>query len=120
MAKSVKPTKTVKLKAWEKVYQYLMSGNVVSKEEFEQNLGSEILMYRMSTFIWAVKKKGGGVVKVVKDGRKVTGYQLVNVATAKAYLEARGVKFEAPVVQKLEDLNAKPAEAVSTESVEQV
>ena len=118
MAKSAKTT-TVKLKAWEKVYQYLMSGNVVTKEDFEQNLGSEILMYRMSTFIWAVKKKGGGVVRVVKDGRKVTGYQLVNVDAARKYLEARGVKFDQPV-QKLQDLKAEPVEAVSTDSVEQV
>ena len=36
------------------------------------------LMYRLSTFVYDIRKYDNGVIKVIKDGRKVTSYQLVN------------------------------------------
>jgi hypothetical protein len=35
-------------------------------------------MYRLSTFVYDIRKYDNGVIKVIKDGRKVTSYQLVN------------------------------------------
>ena len=35
------------------------------------------VLYRLSTNIYNIRKDGG-IIKVIKDGRKVTGYQLVN------------------------------------------
>ena len=115
-----KVAKPVKLKAWEKVFQVLMSGNAMSKEDIDAVLGKEILMYRLSTFIWAIKSKGGGVVKVVKDGRKVGAYQLTNPEVAMQYLTARGVKFDTKPVKKMKDLQATPAKETEVLTVTEV
>jgi hypothetical protein len=37
----------------------------------------EPVLYRISTYIWNIKKDGG-VVQSVKDKRKLIGYQLLN------------------------------------------
>ena len=116
-AKAAKP---VKLKAWEKVYQVLMTGSPTTKEEIDALLGKEILMYRLSTFIWAIKAKGGGIVKVVKDGRKVGAYQLVNPEAAKEYLKNRGVVLDTNPVKKMKDLQATPAKETEVLTVTEV
>lgn len=46
-------------------------------------------MYRISTEFWRLKKRGA-VIKTVRDGRKVTGYELVNVDEMKTYLNGKG------------------------------
>lgn len=46
-------------------------------------------MYRISTEFWRLKKRGA-VIKTVRDGRKVTGYELVNVDEMKQYLNTKG------------------------------
>ena len=48
-------------------------------------------MYRLSTYIWHVKTFAGGVVKAIKDGRKVTAYQLCNVEEVKKYMSRVGI-----------------------------
>jgi len=102
-------TKAVKLKPFEKVLTVMISGKPVMKEELDALLGHEIYMYRISTYMWHIKTIANGVVKVVKDGRKVAGYQLVNVDEVKEYMKRAGVMTYTPSakpVGKLADLKA--------------
>ena len=102
-------TKAVKLKPFEKVLTVMISGKPVMKEELDALLGHEIFMYRISTYMWHIKTIANGVVKVVKDGRKVAGYQLVNVDEVKEYMKRAGVMTYTPSakpVGKLADLQA--------------
>lgn len=52
-------------------------------------------MYRISTEFWRLKKRGA-VIKTVRDGRKVAGYELVNVDEMKSYLNDKGFASFAP------------------------
>jgi len=66
----------------EKITVVLMSnnGSAKSPEEIREvfkGTDQEKVLYRLSTNIYNIRKDGG-IVKVIKDGRKVTGYQLVN------------------------------------------
>ncbi len=106
MSKTAK-VKAVKLKPFEKVLNVLISGKVTRKEELDALLGKEIMMYRISTYMWHIKTIANGIIRVAKDGRKVTGYQLVNVAEVTKYLEDNGVLLSK--VEKLSDIS-KPAE----------
>lgn len=102
-------TKAVKLKPFEKVLTVMISGKPVMKTELDELLGHEIYMYRISTYMWHIKTIANGVVKVVKDGRKVAGYQLVNVDEVKEYMKRAGVMTYTPTakpVGKLADLKA--------------
>lgn len=90
MAKT-KTVKAVKLKPFEKLLTVMISGKPVSIDEIEATLGKEIHMYRLSTYIWHIKTFANGVVKAIKDGRKVTAYQITNVSEVKQYMKAAGV-----------------------------
>ena len=131
MSKKTK-TKTLKLKPFQKLLTIMVSGKPVTIEEIDSLLGAEIYMYRLSTYMWHIKTNLNGVVKAIKDGRRVTAYQLINVDEAKAYMKRVGItdagfvpgqvvrapsKAKAAKVSKLADLNAEPAEQV--EQVEQ-
>jgi hypothetical protein len=84
-------TKTVKLKPFEKLLTIMVHGKPVTIEEIETTLGDEIHMYRLSTYIWHIKTFANGVVKAIKDGRKVTAYQITNVNEVKQYMKTAGV-----------------------------
>ena len=69
-----------KINRHEKITQVLLSGKPVSPDEIKSvftGTNQEAVLYRLSTNIYNIRKDGG-IVKVIKDGRKVTGYQLVN------------------------------------------
>ena len=69
-----------KVNRHEKITQVLLSGKVVTVEEIHavfKGTDQEAVLYRLPTNIYNIRKDGG-TVKVIKDGRKVTGYQLVN------------------------------------------
>ena len=69
-----------KINRHEKITQVLLSGKSVSPDEIKAvftGTDQENVLYRLSTNIYNIRKDGG-VVRVIKDGRKVTGYQLVN------------------------------------------
>jgi hypothetical protein len=58
----------------------------------EADIASEMQydsMYRISTEFWRLKKRGA-VIKTIRDGRKVSGYELVNVDEMKTYLSSKG------------------------------
>ena len=117
MAKTAKApaVKVKKLQPFEKLLTLLESGEVVTKQEIDQKLGSEIYLYRISTYIWHVKKFAGGVVKSIKEGRVVVGYQITNPETVRKYMAANGVtaagvgvKVRKPSVAKAAKVSALP------------
>lgn len=109
--------KSTKLKPFQKLLTVLQSGKPVTIDEIDATLGKEIYMYRLSTYMWHIKTQANGVVKAIKDGRKVTAYQIVNVAVVKEYMKRAGITSanftpgqttKKPSVAKLADLQAKP------------
>jgi len=69
-----------KINRHEKITQVLLSGKPVSPQEISavfEGTDQAAVLYRLSTNIYNIRKDGG-IVKVIKQGRKVTGYQLVN------------------------------------------
>jgi len=102
-----KTAKKMKLKPFQKLLTVMISGKEVSKEQIDALLGKEIQMYRISTYMGHIKTNANGIIKVVKDGRKVSGYQLVNVAEVKDYMKRVGVLDSGfTPVAKLADLKA--------------
>ena len=85
----------------------MISGKQVTKDEIQSLLGKEIMMYRISTYMWHIKTNANGVVKTIKDGRKVVGYQICNVDEVKQYMKRNDVPTD--YVAKLSDLKAAPA-----------
>jgi hypothetical protein len=108
-------TKSGSLKPFQKILTLMLSGKAVTIDEIEQTLGSEIQMYRLSTYIWHIKTRANGAIKTVKDGRKVVAYQLVNVKEIKDYMAAQNftkpaakvAKTKTKKVEKLADLDAE-------------
>ena len=112
--KMAKVAKKMKLKPFQKLLTVMISGKEVSKDEIETLLGKEIQMYRISTYMWHIKTNANGIIKVVKDGRKVSGYQLVNVAEVKDYMKRAGVLDAGfTPVAKLADLKASEVKTKS-------
>jgi len=120
--------KQAKTLQWEKVLKVMLNGEPVTKESLEAMPEmKDVPLYRLSTFIWRIKVIGG-VVKVVKDGRKVGGYALTNTAEMQKYIDRREKDIAAASskkvakapkkVKKLKDLQATPAvEEVKEETV---
>jgi len=72
--------RTGKINRHEKITQVLLSGKPVTPQEIADvfaGTDQEAVLYRLSTNIYNIRKDGG-IVKVIKDGRKVQAYQLVN------------------------------------------
>jgi hypothetical protein len=110
-------SKAIKLAPFQKLLTVMISGKPVTLDEMDTLLGKEIYMYRISTYMWHIKTNANGVVKAIKDGRKVTGYQLMNVKEVKEYMNRAGITnsgFKAgavekkPSISKLADLKATP------------
>ena len=110
-------SKAIKLAPFQKLLTVMISGKPVTLDEMDTLLGKEIYMYRISTYMWHIKVNANGVIKAIKDGRKVTGYQLMNVKEVKEYMNRTGITgsgFKAgavekkPSISKLADLKATP------------
>ena len=72
--------RTGKQNRHEKITVVLLSGKPVSPDEIKAvfaGTDQEAVLYRLSTNIYNIRRDGG-IIKVHKDGRKVSGYQLVN------------------------------------------
>lgn len=64
----------------EKITQVLLSGKPVTLDEIKSvfaGTDQEAVLYRLSTNIYNIRLDGGNV-KVIKNGRKVQAYQLMN------------------------------------------
>ena len=93
----------------EKITQVLLSGKPVSPDEIKAvfaGTDQEAVLYRLSTNIYNIRKDGG-IVKVIKAGRKVTGYQLVNYTE----FDAQG-RYQGPI--KSAPFNKGVAETTKT------
>lgn len=122
--------KSKDLKQFQKVLTVLVSGNPVTVDEIEATLGGEIYMYRLSTEIWCIKNYAGGIVKSIKDGRKVVAYQLMNVDEVKEYMRRVGIDTKTVTpgaskkkpskckLAKLSDLDAQPLAPIVEEVVD--
>ena len=100
-----------KINRHEKITQVLLSGKPVSPVEIAtvfKGTDQESVLYRLSTNIYNIRKDGG-IVKVIKNGRKVTGYQLVNFTE----FNANGRYVGKAVVAKPSVATAKQGEAVA-------
>ena len=76
----------------------MLSGKPVSPEEIKscfKGTDQESVLYRLSTNIYNIRKDGG-IVRVHKSGRKVTGYQLVNYTEFDANGRYVGKQVAAP------------------------
>ena len=123
-----KTVKAIKLKPFQKLLTVMISSKPTTVEEIGALLGKEIQMYRLSTYIWHIKTNADGVVKAIKDGRKVTAYQIVNVPDVKKYMDRAGITKsgfvagtpavapKAAKVTKLKDLAATPVTKPVVES----
>jgi hypothetical protein len=129
--------KQAKTLQWEKILKVMLNGEPVTKESLEAMPEMKgVPLYRLSTFVWRIKVIGG-VVKVVKDGRKVGGYALMNTAEMQKYIDRREKDIvaasskkvakaaktpkvvKAPKVKKLKDLQADPVvEEVTVEEMQ--
>ena len=94
--------------AWEKIALLMLqhTDTAVTMSEIRASLSSDIHLYRLSNYIWNLKKNGG-YVRSLKNGRDVYGYKLTNPDTIKAHLTKRGFL---PTIEALDDLNATPVE----------
>ena len=100
-----------KINRHEKITQVLLSGKPVTPDEIAavfKGTSQESVLYRLSTNIYNIRKDGG-IVKVIKNGRKVKAYQLVN------HLEfnTNGRYVGKPVVAKSSVTPAVQSEAVT-------
>ena len=104
--------KSSKLAPFQKLLTVMNTGKEVTVEEIETLLGKEIYMYRLSTYMWHIKTNANGIVKVIKNGRKVKAYQIINVAEVKQYMDRVGIspadvvgkKSKKPSISKLAKL----------------
>jgi len=122
VAKAVKTPKTPKVKTvrlnhTQKLVTVMISGKVVTKDEIEALLGDQIQMYKLSTYMWAIKTKMNGTIKVVKDGRKVAGYQLLNPNDLIANSKVKEYLKQTGAVTKLKDLGATEVKKEVSEPV---
>ena len=101
---SAQVTRSCKQNRHEKITVLLLSGKPVSPEEIKtvfEGTDQESVLYRLSTNIYNIRLDGG-IIKVHKNGRKVSGYQLVNYTEFNdqgRYIGTQ-VKVDTPVVNE--------------------
>ncbi len=106
---------TTKINRHEKIAAVMLSGKPVSPAEIEacfKGTDQESVLYRLSTNIYNIRKDGG-IVKVIKDGRRVTAYQLVNFEEFSPEGRYVGKQAAAPVAKT----ETAVAEKETTETV---
>ena len=103
-----------KVNRHEKITQVLLSGKPVTPDEIKavfKGTDQESVLYRLSTNIYNIRKDGG-IVKVIKEGRKVKAYQLVNFTEFDANGRYKGAtKASTPVAKATKAVSqSQPAE----------
>lgn len=105
-----------KMLQWEKILKVMLTGKEVNKESLEAMPEMKgVPLYRLSTFIWRIKITGG-VVKAVKTGRKISGYQLTNIDEMQKYLDRREKVF-VEAAKKESDKQQKKAQRAAAKTV---
>jgi hypothetical protein len=117
-ASGKRPGKPVR---WERLLMVLANGGVVTLEQIQTTMQYDA-MYRIGAELLNMKYRGA-VIKAHKDGRKVIGYELINVAEMMPYLTDRGFSVT-PIagtsIKKLGDLKAKTAPVADVAEVEEI
>ena len=128
-------TKAGTLPPFVKLLTLMQNGEIVTKEEIEQKLGKDIHTYRLSTYIWYIKTNTDAIIKVLKNGRYVVGYQITNPEAVKDFLKSFNTqsfvpgsgtitqsnsKFAQRYINSLAALKAKPAKAESSVTEQKV
>lgn len=101
----------------EKIAAILKSGKPVSPEEIQavfKGTDQEKVLYRLSTNIYNIRKDGG-IVRVVRDGRKVQSYQLVNHEEFND--QGRYIGKVQPVTPVAPVAPVRPVQKIETETV---
>jgi len=100
-----------KLNQFQKILKLMVKGNPVFKKDLSTIFGEDFLMYKLSCYILNIKQMTGSAVRVVKDGRTVVSYQLMEPHKGIDYLKKID-KYDivVPEIEKLSDLNAKKVE----------
>jgi hypothetical protein len=91
----------------------MLSGKPVSPAEIEtvfKGTDQESVLYRLSTNIYNIRKDGG-IVKVIKDGRKVKAYQLVNFTEFDSNGRYKGKAVAKPVQPVVKPVADQPVTA---------
>lgn len=68
------------MRVYNRIAIVMKSGNVITIDDFKTVFtGTKVepVLYRLSTYIWNIKKNGG-IIKPIKNKRKIIGYQLLN------------------------------------------
>lgn len=97
---------------WERLLMVLANGGVVTLDQIQKTMQYDA-MYRIGAELLNMKYRGA-VIKAHKNGRKVVGYELINVAEMMPYLTDRGfsiVPIADASIKNLDDLKAKKASA---------
>jgi len=106
---------------WERLLMVLANGGVVTLEQIQTTMQYDA-MYRIGAELLNMKYRGA-VIKAHKAGRKVVGYELMNVAEMMPYLTDRGFSV-IPIVDKsiknLGELKAKKAPVADVAEVEEI
>jgi len=101
--------KMKKARPFENLMLFMLHGEPVTKDEVADSLGWNAprgsgvagpKIYNISSYIWDIKNipqvDGRSiVVRSIRDGKKVTAYQIVNIDDAKAWLVKRELLKEA-------------------------
>lgn len=97
------------LRPFQKILKLMLNGEPIKKADMPKIFGEDFLMYKMSSYILDIKIYSGSPVRVIKDGRNVVAYQLVDPAKGKKYLDKIGkLNVDVPEITKLADLKAEP------------
>ena len=117
-ASGKRPGKPVR---WERLLMVLANGGIVTLEQIQTTMQYDA-MYRIGAELLNMKYRGA-VIKAHKNGRKVVGYELINVAEMLPYLTDRGFSV-IPIVdtsiKKLGDLKAKTSPVADVAEVEEI
>ena len=100
---------------WERLLMVLANGGIISKEQIGATMQYDA-MYRISTEMWWLKVQGA-VVKTHKNGRAVSGYELVNVKEMIKVLKDRGFAPLELVTVKSKPVVAVKAKVAKTKTV---
>lgn len=117
-ASGKRPGKPVR---WERLLMVLANGGVVTLEQIQTTMQYDA-MYRIGAELLNMKYRGA-VIKAHKNGRKVVGYELVNVAEMMPYLLDRGfniIPIVDTAIKNLGDLKAKTAPVADVAEVEEI
>lgn len=122
--------KMKKARPFEKLMIYMLQndGGPVTKEQIAEALGWNVprgtsvkgpKIYNVSSYIWDIKNipqwEGRSiVVRSIRDGKKVTSYQIMNVEDAEMYLQERGfpIHNSVPFTELLKELKEQEGETV--------